>query len=171
MIATTPRWTPSKSRIKACSSVCGMTPSSAATTSRATLMPVAPATMRLTNRSWPGTSTMPKRISSTWKCAKPSSMVMPRAFSSGSRSVSMPVRALTSAVLPWSMWPAVPRMRKRLGLGTSTGEESTSGAMVSLSDTAARSRNLLLDAESRPGCSVAAPSRPGVGLSWCPLVT
>src|SRR3712207_5298134 len=35
---------------------------------------------------------------------------MPRRFSSFSRSVSMPVRALTSAVLPWSMWPAVPAM-------------------------------------------------------------
>ena len=33
---------------------------------------------------------------------------MPRAFSSGSRSVSTPVSARTSAVLPWSMWPAVP---------------------------------------------------------------
>ena len=39
------------------------------------------------------------------------SMVMPRAFSSGRRSQSMPVRALTSDVLPWSMWPAVPRIR------------------------------------------------------------
>jgi len=33
---------------------------------------------------------------------------MPRAFSSGRRSVSVPVSALTSEVLPWSMWPAVP---------------------------------------------------------------
>src|SRR5213082_3312109 len=41
------------------------------------------------------------------------SMVMPRAFSSGRRSQSMPVRALTSEVLPWSMWPAVPRIRSR----------------------------------------------------------
>ena len=29
--------------------------------------------------------------------------VMPRAFSSGSRSVSVPISALTSDVLPWSM--------------------------------------------------------------------
>src|SRR4051812_17150543 len=35
-------------------------------------------------------------------------MVMPRRFSSSSRSASMPVRARTSAVLPWSIWPAVP---------------------------------------------------------------
>ena len=36
------------------------------------------------------------------------SMVMPRSFSSFSRSASMPVSALTSDVLPWSMCPAVP---------------------------------------------------------------
>src|SRR5437764_6012860 len=35
-------------------------------------------------------------------------MEMPRRFSSGSRSVSLPVSARTSQVLPWSMWPAVP---------------------------------------------------------------
>src|SRR4051794_34597474 len=33
---------------------------------------------------------------------------MPRLCSSGRRSVSLPVSALISAVLPWSMWPAVP---------------------------------------------------------------
>src|SRR5438876_7934901 len=36
------------------------------------------------------------------------SMVIPRRFSSSSRSASIPVSALTRAVLPWSMWPAVP---------------------------------------------------------------
>ena len=35
---------------------------------------------------------------------------MPRAFSSLSRSVSTPVSARTSAVFPWSMCPAVPRI-------------------------------------------------------------
>src|SRR5258708_406519 len=35
-------------------------------------------------------------------------MVMPRRFSSSRRSASMPVRARTRAVLPWSMCPAVP---------------------------------------------------------------
>lgn len=35
-------------------------------------------------------------------------MEMPRRFSSSSRSVSTPVSARTSAVFPWSMWPAVP---------------------------------------------------------------
>src|SRR3954470_16272857 len=33
---------------------------------------------------------------------------MPRFCSSGSRSVSLPVNARTSQVLPWSMCPAVP---------------------------------------------------------------
>src|SRR5690348_14843792 len=36
------------------------------------------------------------------------SIVMPRRFSSSRRSASMPVSALTRAVLPWSMCPAVP---------------------------------------------------------------
>src|ERR1700736_5218468 len=35
-------------------------------------------------------------------------MVMPRLFSSSRRSASMPVRARTKAVLPWSICPAVP---------------------------------------------------------------
>src|SRR5215475_9707255 len=35
-------------------------------------------------------------------------MLMLRRFSSGSRSVSTPVSALTSVVLPWSLWPADP---------------------------------------------------------------
>src|SRR5215472_1135760 len=38
------------------------------------------------------------------------SMVMPRRFSSSRRSASMPVRAFTKAVLPWSICPAVPTM-------------------------------------------------------------
>jgi len=68
-----------------------------------------PATMFLTKSSWPGTSTMP-----TWyvtggvtpagegscRWAKPRSIVMPRCFSAGRRSVSTPVRARTRAVLP-----------------------------------------------------------------------
>src|SRR6266849_9149433 len=36
---------------------------------------------------------------------------MPRSFSSLRRSVSWPVSARTSEVLPWSMCPAVPMMR------------------------------------------------------------
>src|ERR1700733_9251656 len=41
-------------------------------------------------------------------CAKPRSIVMPRRFSSSRRSASIPVRALTKAVLPLAMCPAVP---------------------------------------------------------------
>src|SRR4029079_10345023 len=44
-------------------------------------------------------------------------MVMPRARSSGSRSASMPVRARSSAVLPWSMCPAVPMTMVGSGSG------------------------------------------------------
>ncbi len=43
-------------------------------------MPVAPASMFLMNRSWPGTSTMPRRMSPRSRLAKPMSMVMPRCF-------------------------------------------------------------------------------------------
>jgi len=92
-----------------CSRVCGMTPSSAATTSTTRSMPPAPAAMARTKRSCPGTSTTPASVpSGSERWANPSSMVMPRRFSSASRSVSMPVSAFTSAVLPWSTWPAVP---------------------------------------------------------------
>src|SRR5262245_14996100 len=74
-----------------------------------------------TRPSWPGTSTRPRRRSpSRSSGAKPSSIVMPRAFSSGRRSVSTPVSARTSEVLPWSMWPAVPRT-SRGPPGASTG--------------------------------------------------
>src|SRR5262245_50565707 len=41
-------------------------------------------------------------------------MVMPRSFSSFSRSGSVPVRARTSALLPWSMCPAVPTTKDRM---------------------------------------------------------
>ena len=73
--------------------------------------PEAPDTIFFTNFSCPGTSTIPTR----WPLgrsshAKPNSMVMPLSFSSLSLSVSMPVTALIRLVLPWSMWPAVPRM-------------------------------------------------------------
>ena len=63
-------------------------------------MPPTPASMFLTNRSWPGTSTKATSTSPIDACAKPRSMVMPRAFSSFSRSGSVPVSASTSALLP-----------------------------------------------------------------------
>ncbi len=79
-------------------------------------MPMAPAIMVCTSRRWPGTSmTLTSIPSSIRHGANPSSMVMPRRFSSGSRSVSTPVSARTSDVLPWSTWPAVPRTKRRTG--------------------------------------------------------
>src|SRR4030065_1166603 len=72
-------------------------------------IPQTPATMCLTNFSWPGTSMMPIRIPlGRSKKVNPSSVVIPLSFSSFSRSVSTPVRALTREVFPWSMCPAVP---------------------------------------------------------------
>src|SRR6266550_832463 len=107
--ATRPPRMRRREQIARCSRVCGITPSSAAITSMARSMPPTPASMFFTKRSWPGTSTIsivsPPGSS---RNANPRSIVMPRAFSSGRRSVSMPVSALTSEVLPWSMWPAVP---------------------------------------------------------------
>ncbi len=109
--ATRPVRIPRRLQMSRCSRVWGMTPSSAAMTRTTRSIPPAPATMFFTNLSWPGTSTTPMtsppgRVS----LANPSSMVMPRSFSSFRRSVSMPVRALMSEVFPWSTWPAVPRM-------------------------------------------------------------
>ena len=92
-----------------CSADCGRQPSLASTTNRAQLTPPTPASMLWTNRSWPGTSTKPtSRPDGRVVQANPRSMVRPRAFSSASRSGSVPVRAWISADLPWSTWPAVP---------------------------------------------------------------
>ena len=108
---TRPCLTWSNWQISRCSRVWGMTPSSAAMTRATRSMPVAPATMWRTKRSWPGTSTIPRcRPLGRTRSANPSSMVMPRSFSSFRRSGSTPVRALMRELLPWSMWPAVPRM-------------------------------------------------------------
>src|SRR5262245_59767232 len=111
---TRPRGIARSRQISKCSRVCGITDSSAATTRRTASRPWAPASMLRTKRSWPGTSTKeatrpPPR--SRW--AKPRSIVMPRSFSSFSRSGSVPVRARTSALLPWSTWPAVPTTSER----------------------------------------------------------
>src|SRR5450756_2756745 len=55
-------------------------------------------------------------------------MEMPRSCSSRRRSVFLPVRSVMSAVLPWSMCPAVPRVRgtaaSRDG-GVESGEPGT----------------------------------------------
>ena len=84
-----------------CSRVCGMTDSSAATTSSTASMPWAPASMLRTKRSWPGTSMKEAtRPSPRSRWAKPRSMVIPRSFSSLRRSGSTPVSARTRALLP-----------------------------------------------------------------------
>ena len=57
--ATAPCEIPSRSTISRCSRVCGIRPSSAAITSSTKSMPVAPASMLCTKRSWPGTSINP----------------------------------------------------------------------------------------------------------------
>ena len=107
--ATTRVFTPKVRSTARCSMVCGMMPSSAAMTSRARSMPVEPAIIWRTKCSWPGTSTTPTAVpSGSFSCANPSSMVMPRFFSSANRSGSVPVRARTNEDLPWSMCPAVP---------------------------------------------------------------
>jgi hypothetical protein len=60
LLRATLAWrTPSSSTMSRCSRVCGITPSSAATTSSAWSMPTAPAAMVWTKRSWPGTSMKP----------------------------------------------------------------------------------------------------------------
>ena len=103
-----------------CSVVCGMTPSSAAMHRSAMSMPVEPEIIWRTNFSWPGTSTTPKVVpSSRERRAKPSSMVIPRCFSSERRSGSVPVNARISEDLPWSMCPAVPRTRSWFFIGRS----------------------------------------------------
>ncbi len=106
--ATMPCPIPSKVRMSRCSRVCGMTPSSAATTRITPSIPLAPATMVLMNPSCPGTSTMPTCMSAILQGANPRSIDIPRSFSSLSRSVSQPVSDLTRAVFPWSICPAVP---------------------------------------------------------------
>lgn len=62
--ATSARRMPSNSTMARCSRVCGITPSSAATTSSTQSMPLAPASMLCTKRSWPGTSIKPVRLPS-----------------------------------------------------------------------------------------------------------
>ena len=128
LVSTTrPRFTSRRSSTSTCSRVCGITPSSAATTRSAASRPCAPASMLRMKRAWPGTSTIPtSRPLGSVRCANPRSIVMPRRFSSARRSGSMPVSAVINVDLPWSMWPAVPttkliyvvtkrRLRRRRG--------------------------------------------------------
>ena len=104
--------TPSASSTTAWSWVCCIQPSSAATSSSAQSRLHAPATMFRMNRSCPGTSITPiGSPPAPGNQAKPRSIVMPRSFSSGRRSGSMPVSASINVDLPWSTWPEVPMTR------------------------------------------------------------
>ena len=70
-------------------------------TSSAASMPPTPASIFLMKPSCPGTSTiLTSRPLGSVSQAKPRSIVMPRSFSSASRSGSMPVNAFTSVDLP-----------------------------------------------------------------------
>jgi len=62
--ATAPWVRPSRSISSRCSRVCGIGPSSAATTSSTKSMPVAPASMLWISFSWPGTSMKPSILPS-----------------------------------------------------------------------------------------------------------
>jgi hypothetical protein len=96
-----PAATPRCSRMARCSRVCGMMPSSAATTSSARSIPEAPATIVRTKSSWPGTSTTPAVAPpGSASGAKLRSIVIPRRRSSASRSMALPVSAAMSADLP-----------------------------------------------------------------------
>ena len=96
-----PAGTPRCSSTARCSIVCGIRPSSAAMTSRATSMPDAPATIVLTKSSCPGTSTTPAtKPPGNGNGAKLRSIVIPRRRSSARRSIAWPVSAATSADLP-----------------------------------------------------------------------
>ena len=74
--------TPSATSASRCSPVCGIQPSSAATTSSTAGTGPTPASMVVTNRSWPGTSTNATGPDGRSVQANPRSMVMPRRCSS-----------------------------------------------------------------------------------------
>ena len=95
---------PSSPKMSMCSRVCGMIPSSAATTSMTRSIPTTPATMLLINRSCPGTSIIPTRSPFfKSKYVNPKSIVIPLLCSSSHRSVFRPVSAFIKVVLPWSI--------------------------------------------------------------------
>lgn len=98
LITSSPCRTPSAPSAARCSADCGFHPSSAATTIIAAGTGPTPASMFVTNRSCPGTSTNATGGSSVH--ANPRSMVMPRRRSSAHRSGSIPVSARTSVDFP-----------------------------------------------------------------------
>ena len=109
MTTSRPSRTPRASSASRCSVDCGIHPESAATTNIVAGTGPTPASICVTNRSCPGTSTNATGSDSAGSVvqAKPRSIVMPRRRSSAQRSGSIPVSARTSVDLPWSTWPAV----------------------------------------------------------------
>ena len=105
----------SSRQMSKCSRVCGITDSSAATTSTHDVDAADAGEHVLDEALVAGhVDEREVRSPSSVRCAKPRSIVIPRAFSSFSRSGSVPVSARTSALLPWSMCPAVPTTMDRI---------------------------------------------------------
>ena len=98
--------------------------------------------------------------------AYPRSIEIPRRCSSGSRSVSLPVSARTSQVLPWSTCPAVPTVSgKRAPRAASSTSPSES---VRQSSSSAPSRTTPTTAGSPPATARQAPLRPHTQSSPAP---
>ncbi len=84
------------------STVCGITPSSAATTKITTSVILAPLALMAVNASWPGVSIKVTFLSWTETLYAPICWVMPPA----SPSTTFVLRIVSSSVvLPWSTWP------------------------------------------------------------------
>ena len=86
------------------SCVCGLTPSSAATTSTATSVTFAPRARMAVNASWPGVSRNVILRPSCWAWYAPMCCVMPPASVSTTEASRI---ASSSVVLPWSTWPMI----------------------------------------------------------------
>ena len=84
--------------------VCGMTPSSAATTSTAMSVTFAPRARMAVNASWPGVSRNVIRRPSTSAWYAPMCCVIPPASVSTTAASRI---ASSSVVLPWSTWPMI----------------------------------------------------------------
>ena len=84
--------------------VCGMTPSSAATTSTAMSVTFAPRARMAVKASWPGVSRKVMRRPSTSAWYAPMCCVIPPASVSTTDASRMASR---SVVLPWSTWPMI----------------------------------------------------------------
>ena len=84
--------------------VCGMTPSSAATTSTAMSVTFAPRARMAVNASWPGVSRNVIRRPSTSAWYAPMCCVIPPASVS---TTDVSRIASRSVVLPWSTWPMI----------------------------------------------------------------